>query len=131
MNSTSLPACSSQDLTEGVLESFVGVAGNQLDLFQTSLFELVDLYTGELMLAYGVGDGYFVLGSSAETIESLFEGGASLADNERYEEVWKAFPRDMRPVLYFDIQGLIANIRETIPAAALEDFEEELGQGLP
>jgi hypothetical protein len=97
---------------------------------KTTLFELVDLYTGELVLAYGVGEGYFVLGSSAGTIESLFEGGASLADNERYEEVWKAFPRDMRPVLYFDIQGLIANIRETIPAAALEDFEEELGQGL-
>jgi hypothetical protein len=96
----------------------------------TALFELVDPYSGDLVLAYGVGDGHFVLGSSIGTLESLFEGGASLADSERYREVWTAFPKDMRPVLYFDIQGVIANIRESMPAAVREDFDEELGPGL-
>jgi hypothetical protein len=96
-----------------------------LEFEKTTLYELIDMTIGESLLTYGMGEGYFVLGSSTSSLNELFAGGPSLADSERYNQVWKEFPKDMSPVTFVDIRGLTAAIEGSIPSTIQESFEQE------
>jgi hypothetical protein len=76
-----------------------------------SLYEIRESGSGTLA-AYGVSDKYLVLGTSRGIIESVFGGGASLANSDKYKNVWKAFPRGTTPVMYIDIAGLFTVLEE-------------------
>ncbi len=91
------------------------------------LFELVDLFSGDSMFTYGVSEAYFALCTSKSSLTGLFDGGRSLAESERYKQVWDAFPGDMVPVWYLDMEGLIGTIRESMPPNEREYFEEDVG----
>ncbi len=98
---------------------------------KTNLYELVDMIDGDtVMLTYGVGEGYFLLGSSAYTLNDLFAGGRSLAESERYIQVWEAFPKEMAPVMYVDVQGLTAFIQQNLPDIVQEPFAGDAEQYL-
>ncbi len=73
--------------------------------------------SGPTLAAYGVSDKYLVLSTSDESIESLFAGGANLADSDKYKNVWRAFPRGTIPVMYMDLTGLFT---------ALEDLDRSI-----
>ena len=96
-----------------------------LEFEKTTLYELIDMMIGESILTFGMGEEYFVLGSSTSLINELFAGGASLADSEHYNQVWQEFPRDMSPVTFVDIRGLTAAIEGSIPSMIQESFEQE------
>lgn len=91
------------------------------------LFELVDSFSGDSIFSFGVSEDYFALCTSRSGLTDLFDGGRSLADSDRYQQVWKAFPGDMVPVWYLDMEGLVGTIRESIPTDELEYFEEDVG----
>ncbi len=59
------------------------------------------------VVAYGVGEGYLIIASDADTIEDALSEGPSLADNEYFLQMQEAFPDDQFPILYFDVQGFI------------------------
>lgn len=92
---------------------------------KATLYELMDMTIGESILTYGMGEGYFVLGSSTGSLNELFAGGPSLADSEHYNQVWQEFPKDMSPVTFIDIQGLTAAIEGSIPPMGQESFEQQ------
>jgi hypothetical protein len=93
-----------------------------------TLYQLVDMFSGQMLITFGVANDHFVLGSSEAVITDLFAGGASLAESERYQSVWRAFPREMHPVMYLDFQGVIAMARESMPPMAREEFDQGAGQ---
>ena len=95
---------------------------------KTTLYELIDMTIGESVLTYGMGEGYFVLGTSTNSLNELFAGGPSLAENERYNQVWQEFPTDMAPVTFVDIRGLTAAIEGSITSTIQETLEQE-GEG--
>jgi hypothetical protein len=96
-----------------------------LEFEKTTLYELVDMMIGESILTFGMGEEYFVLGSSTSSINELFTGGPSLADSERYNQVWQEFPKDMSPVTFVDIRGLTAALEGSIPPMIQESIEQE------
>ena len=81
---------------------------------------------GESVLTFGMGEGYFLLGSSTSTLNELFTDKPSLADSERYNQVWQEFPSDMSPVTFVDIHGLSAAIEGVIPSTLQESLEQEI-----
>jgi hypothetical protein len=94
----------------------------------TQLYELVDVYSGNPIATYGVGEEHFLVGSSPTTVNSLFEEKEPLSESDRYRDVWRAFPKDMAPALYVDIQNIVANIREGMTPDARERFDQDEGK---
>ncbi|WP_420644078.1 DUF3352 domain-containing protein [Candidatus Leptofilum sp.] len=71
---------------------------------------------GEMLAAYGVSEDYLVASTSGETIENLFNGEANLADSDKFQNAWDAFPRGTVPVMYMDIDGLFAALEDVDPS---------------
>ncbi len=92
-----------------------------------TIYDLVDMFSGDLIVTYGVGEEHLMIGSSSSVFADLFSGGPSLAESEAYQEIWDAFPRDMVPMMYLNIEGLIGQIRESMEPWEREDFDEEAG----
>lgn len=93
-----------------------------------TIYDLVDMYYGDLIVTYGVSEDHLMIGSSSGVLEEVFSGGLSLADSEGYQEVWDAFSRGMAPVMYVNIEGLIGQIRESMEPWERETFDEEVGE---
>jgi hypothetical protein len=117
-----------EDVTEriGFLISMLEIGMVEtLEFEKTTLYELIDMMIGESILTFGMGEEYFVLGSSTSSINELFAGGPSLADSEHYNQVWQEFPTDMSPVTFIDVRGLTAAIEGSIPSMIQDSFEQE------
>ena len=104
-----------EDFTDGLEDQEMSVDDSAND--DVTIYEVEDA-SGELMGAYGVSEDYLVLSTSGETVETLFLGEANLADSDKYQNAWDAFPRGTIPVMYMDIDGLFA---------ALEDVDPTIG----
>ncbi len=113
----------------------IGPAVQTLDIGTTEVseqaygttYDLFDIYYGDLIATYGVGEKYLMIGSSTGVLDDLFNGGSSLMDSDGYQEVWDAFPRGMAPVMYMDIEGLVRIIRASMEPWQREDFDKEAG----
>ncbi len=90
-------------------------------------YDLIDMFSGTAIFTYGVGDELFVIGSSKEVLVDVFSDGPSLSESERYQQVWRSFPRNVAPMVYVDIQGFIANIRETLSPEERQYFDDDVG----
>jgi hypothetical protein len=89
----------------------LGTITEHNDLLGLTIYEFETVLVPDLLIAYGVGEGYLLLGSSGQTLRSLrFNGGASLASRPEYQAVWRAFPEEMSPGLYVDLQGLLREL---------------------
>jgi len=93
-------------------------------------YDLVDMFSGTIIFTYGLGDDIFVIGSSKEVLDDIFTNRPSLSESERYRQVWQSFPRDIAPMVYVDVQGFVANIRETMSPDEREYFDDEVGSSL-
>ncbi|NIS80832.1 MAG: DUF3352 domain-containing protein, partial [Anaerolineales bacterium] len=106
-----------EQLTVGTAEPTISEGATFYDVFS-----IVD---ERHILTYGVEEGYFMVGSSASALSELFTGGPSLADSERYSQIWQEFPKGMAPVMYIDIRGLAALIQEKIPPLVQESVDPD------
>ena len=104
-----------EDFTGGLEDQEMRVDDSAND--DVTVYEVEDA-SGELIGAYGVSENYLVLSTSGEPVEALFLGGANLADSDKYQNAWDAFPRGTIPVMYMDLNGLFA---------ALEDVDPTIG----
>lgn len=62
-------------------------------------------------LAYGNGNGWGVISMDIGLIEDGFGTSSSLADSSVYQEIWAAFPKDISPVMYINLQTIFDMIR--------------------
>jgi hypothetical protein len=93
-------------------------------------YDLIDMFSGTAIFTYGVVDDLFVIGSSKDMLDDIFTDRRSLSESDRYQRVWKSFPSDIAPMVYVDIQGFVANIRETMSPDEREYFDDEVGSSL-
>jgi hypothetical protein len=107
----------------------IGIAEVSEEEFGT-IYDLVDTYYGDLIATYGVSEDYFMIASSSGALEDIFSDGPSLADSDGYKDVWDAFPDNVAPVMYINIQGLIGQLKESMEPWQREDFDEEAGEVL-
>jgi hypothetical protein len=97
---------------------------------QGTYYDLVDMFSGTGIITYGVGGDLFVIGSSKDVLVEIFADRPSLAESERYQQIWRSFAGDIVPIMYLDIQGFVANIRETMSPEEREYFDDDVGDAL-
>lgn len=64
------------------------------------------------IILFGTGESAAILTTEVENPEILLGDGDTLADSERFQEVWKAFPKGSWPMLYVDLGMLIEFIED-------------------
>lgn len=102
-----------EDFTDGLEDQDLNVDDSGDD--DVTIYEVEDP-GGELLAAYGISEDYLVAGTSGETLENLFNGEANLADSDKYQDAWDAFPRGTIPVMYMDIENLFAALEDVDPS---------------
>ncbi len=102
-----------EDFTGGLEDQELNVDDSAND--DVTIYEVEDP-GGEMIGAYGVSEDYLILSTSGESIENLFAGESSLADSDKYQNVWDAFPRGTVPVMYVDVEGLTASLEDVDPS---------------
>jgi hypothetical protein len=114
---------------ENLLTNELGTAPEAIDLDGRIIYQVADLFLGEV-LAYGVVDDLFLVTTSASLARDLLEDRPSLQESAVYNELWSDFPDGLNPVVYLDMGGLLGTIREGMTAADREDFNAEIGASL-
>jgi hypothetical protein len=102
-----------EDFTDGLEDQELSVDDSAND--DVTIYEVEDP-NGELVGAYGVSEEYLVLSTSGESVETLFAGESNLADSDKYQSAWDAFPRGTIPVMYVDVDGLLAALEDVDPS---------------
>jgi hypothetical protein len=100
----------------------------QFDVLQTEsngihLFELRDPFYDESAFIYAVKDNILFITFDAMTIEDAYGDRVSLDQYSRYKDGWDAFPKDMRPMMYMDIEGIYRFV--TVELGELSQSEVE------
>lgn len=101
-----------EDFTDGLEDQELNVDDSSND--DVTVYEVEDP-SGEMIGAYGVSEDYLIVSTSGESTEALFNGEANLADSDKYQNAWDAFPRGTIPVMYMDIDGLFAALEDVDP----------------
>lgn len=108
-----------EDFTDGLEDQELNVDDSAND--DVTVYEVEDP-NGELVGAYAVSEEYLIFSTSSESIESLFAGESNLADSDKYQNAWDAFSRGTVPVMYIDLDGLLASIEDVDPS--IEDVTD-------
>jgi len=101
-----------------------GVSVDSYDASGIRVYEVGD--GSNTMFAYGIGQEYLTIASSGGSLEDLFAGQPSLAENARYKQVAGVLPGGMTPMLYADVAGLLDTLRNDLPPESLDSFEESI-----
>jgi hypothetical protein len=89
----------------------------QFDILQTEsnnthFFELRDIYYEQTTFVYAVKDNILFISLDSGTIEDIYGDRISLDQYSRYKDGWETFPRDMRPIMYIDVEGIYQFVTE-------------------
>jgi hypothetical protein len=79
------------------------------------IYEFRTVLIPDLLFAYGTGNGYLMLGSSSEALQSMqFSGGGSLATTSAYQQAVQSFTDEMSVGLFADVQGILDVVGERV-----------------
>lgn len=98
-----------EDLKDGLEDLDMNVDDSGDD--DLTVYEIEDP-SGDEIAAYGVSEDYLIVATSGKTLEDLFAGEPSLADNDQFKNAWDTFPRGTVPVMYVDVFGLLDAIED-------------------
>jgi hypothetical protein len=101
----------------------------QFDVLQTEsngiqFFELQDPFYEEIAFVYAVKDNMLFVSMDTGTIEDVNGDRVSLDQYSRYKDGWDAFPKDMRPMMYIDIEGIYRFITEEMGELSQTETED-------
>jgi hypothetical protein len=86
-------------------------------------YTLGDEWMGD-MFTYGLGDSKLVFASTLNLLEDALDASASLADDSRYKDTWRAFGGGQRPAFYLVLWDMLDAMRQGMEGYDLEDFDE-------
>jgi hypothetical protein len=101
----------------------------QFDVLQTEtdglqIFELRDPFYDETAFVYAVKDNILLISMDLGTIEDVYGDRLSLDQYSRYKDGWNAFPKDMRPIMYVDVEGIYRFVTEELGDLSLAELED-------
>jgi hypothetical protein len=104
----------------------------QFDVLQTEsngiqLFELRDPIYQETAFGYAVKDNILFISFDTWAIEDVYGDRVSLDQYSRYKDGWEAFPKDMRPIMYIDVEGILRFLTEELGELSLAEEEDVAG----
>jgi hypothetical protein len=95
-----------------------------------NLYEISDRLGSQGMpvMAYCANDEYLFFGTSARSINNLYDKGHKLIDAPKYQKIKGEISRDLGQTLYLDIEGLLQYIEQTwrITPSDIKDLEPYL-----
>jgi len=86
-----------------------------------------DPSTGNLIVGWGVGEGYLAIGSSKELLEAAFGGGGeTLSDAATYKAATEPLPENSAGVFFVNLEGLLKIVGEAMSPWDRESFDQAL-----
>lgn len=76
------------------------------------------------LLYYGASNGYIIIGTSEEMLGDGLGGENSLADNETYQNTWKAFSPSSVPYMYVDLLKFFDFIKDNTASYTPDEIRE-------
>lgn len=76
------------------------------------------------LFAYGINQGYFVVGSSGKLIKEMFNSQRSISESDIFRQVLASLPAGTPPTFFMDVQGFLKIIRQGQSANDLQSFDE-------
>jgi hypothetical protein len=101
----------------------------QFDVLQTEsdgiqLFELQDPFYQETAFGYAVKDNILFISLDTWAIEDVYGDRVSLDQYSRYKDGWDAFPKDIRPTVYIDVEGIYRFVTEETSEFSQTELED-------
>ena len=101
----------------------------QYDVLQTEsngiqVFELRDPFYEGTAFVYAVKDNILFISLDTGTIEDVYSDRISLDQYARYKDGWEAFPKDMRPIMYIDVEGIYRFVTEELGFLSPTELED-------
>ena len=101
----------------------------QFDVLQTEsngiqLFELWDPIYQEPAFSYAVKENILFISFDTWAIEDVYGDRISLDQYSRYKDGWEAFPKDMRPIMYIDVEGILRFLTEDLGELSVTEEED-------
>jgi len=87
-------------------------------------YVFADPSIGSDLASFGVKAPYLALATHSQTLQDLFAGQPSLAQNARFRQAASALPNGMDPFLYVDVQALLDVARQGMSGSSLSGFDE-------
>jgi hypothetical protein len=117
-----------QPITAGLknLSPMSGISVNQQEQAGITYYEIGNSGYSAAMFAFGAGNSYFTLGTDLDELRVSASDENTLLQSASYQGTIKSFPAGMQPYLYFDLENLLANLREGMEASELESFNESI-----
>jgi hypothetical protein len=84
-----------------------------------------DPFTESMIVGWGVGKGFFALGTSQELLEAAFGGGPKLADDATYKAATAPLPKEKSGIFYVNVEGLLKIVVEAMGPWERESFDKE------
>ncbi len=97
---TMLSLVESLNETVGLL---VGIPPQPISHPEAAVYEISSPFLGGQIVSYGVSDSHFMLASSDNDINVLLSDKPSLAESEAYQTAVAAFPADVIPGFYLNV----------------------------
>jgi hypothetical protein len=76
------------------------------------------------LFAYGINQGYFVVGSSGKLIKEMFNSQRPISESDIFRQVLPSLPAGTPPTFFMDVQGLLKIIRQGQSENDLRSFDE-------
>jgi hypothetical protein len=102
-----------EDLKSALEDSYMDVNKESSDPFIT--WSVNDEYYDETIFGFGVKNGYFILGTNLDDIQSAFSQSASLKNSDLFRQSWSAFESSMKPVFYVNFRDGLSMLEDLDP----------------
>jgi hypothetical protein len=91
-----------EDLKDALEDSYMDVTKESSTPF--TVWSVNDTYYDQTVFAYGVKDGYFILGTNIDDVQGAFSQSSSLKNSDLFRQSWSAFDSSMKPVFYVNVR---------------------------
>ena len=127
------PGFDLQPVTEGLnkLGIFSGLLLSSQQQNGVTYYEISSYGDPNPVLAFGAANGYFTLGTDLGSLQIEPQDNSSLANASNYQQAVDALPENLQPTVYIDLETMLANLRQGIPADELKDFNESVSAVAP
>jgi len=84
-----------------------------------------DPFSGNMIAGWGVGEGFFAIGTSTELLEAAFGGaGDKLDATATYKAAIEPLPKEKAGIFFMNLDGLLQIVVESMGDQDRESFEE-------
>jgi hypothetical protein len=76
------------------------------------------------LIFFGINRGYFLLGTGSDLLDEAVSQSRQLIDSDAYQQAARALPGGAKPVFYADVQGLLDEMRQSVPDEDLNSLDQ-------